>query len=40
VAIVPGIAFGLDDYARISYTLEDEKLEEGLERIEKFLQAL
>ena len=40
VAIVPGIAFGLDDYARISYTLEEEKLEEGLDRIEKFLKSL
>ena len=40
VAIVPGIAFGLDDYARISYTLEEEKLEEGLDRIEKFLRSL
>ncbi len=40
VAIVPGIAFGLDDYARISYTLEEEKLEEGLSRIENFLKSL
>ena len=40
VAIVPGIAFGLDDYARISYTLEEDKLEEGLGRIEKFLRSL
>ena len=40
VAIVPGIAFGLDDYARIAYVLEETKLEEGLERIKKFLLSL
>lgn len=40
VAIVPGIAFGLDDYARVSYTLEENELEEGLDRIEKFLRSL
>lgn len=40
VAIVPGIAFGLDDYARIAYVQEEKRLEEGLERIEKFLRSL
>lgn len=40
VAIVPGIAFGLDNYARIAYVLEEKRLEEGLERIEKFLRSL
>lgn len=40
VAVVPGIAFGLDDYVRIAYTVSAENLEKGLERIEKFIKTL
>lgn len=40
VACVPGIAFGLDDYMRISYALDTESLVEGLEKIRKFLEGL
>jgi aspartate aminotransferase len=40
VAVVPGIAFGADDYVRISYATNMENLEKGLDRIEKFAQAL
>jgi len=40
VAVVPGIAFGADDYVRISYATSMENLEKGLDRIEKFAQAL
>ena len=40
VAAVPGIAFGLDDYVRISYAVSTENLEKGLERIEKFVNSL
>lgn len=36
VAVVPGGAFGADDYIRISYAASMEKIEEGLDRIEKF----
>jgi aspartate/methionine/tyrosine aminotransferase len=33
VAIVPGEAFGLDGYARLSYALGDDDLEAGLDRM-------
>ncbi|MGH8959032.1 MAG: pyridoxal phosphate-dependent aminotransferase [Acidimicrobiia bacterium] len=34
VAVVPGEAFGLDGYARMSYALADQDLETAMERIE------
>ena len=37
VAAVPGIAFGADDYLRISYATSMANIEKGLERIEKFV---
>jgi hypothetical protein len=37
---VPGIAFGADDYIRISYATSMANLEKGLERIEKFCKGL
>ena len=40
VAAVPGIAFGADDYIRISYATSMENLEKGLDRIEKFARSL
>ena len=40
VAAVPGIAFGADDYIRISYATSMENLEKGLDRIERFCRAL
>jgi aspartate/methionine/tyrosine aminotransferase len=39
VAIVPGEAFGAPGYARLSYALGDAQLEEGLDRLAKFLEA-
>ena len=36
VAAVPGIAFGADDYIRISYATSMANIEKGLDRIEKF----
>jgi len=36
VAAVPGVAFGADDYIRISYATSMENIEKGLDRIEKF----
>ncbi len=36
VAVVPGGAFGAEGYIRISYAASMEKIEEGLNRIEKF----
>jgi len=40
VAAVPGIAFGADDYLRISYATSMANLEKGLDRIEKFTRGL
>ena len=40
VAAVPGIAFGADDYIRISYATSMENIEKGLDRIEKFCRSL
>src|SRR5581483_6894315 len=37
VAIVPGEAFGAPGYARLSYALGDDDLEEGVNRIGKLL---
>lgn len=37
VAVVPGIAFGDDDYIRLSYATSMDKIKEGLDRIEKVL---
>ena len=39
VAIVPGEAFGAPGYARLSYALGDEQLEEGLNRVANLLAA-
>lgn len=38
VAAVPGIAFGADDYIRISYATAMANIEKGLDRIEAFLK--
>ena len=40
VAAVPGIAFGADDYIRLSYATSLANIEKGLERIEKFCRTL
>jgi len=40
VAIVPGVAFGADDYVRISYATSMENLKKGLDRIENFAKGL
>lgn len=40
VAVVPGAAFGNDDYVRISYATSMERLREGLRRIEVALAKL
>ena len=37
VAIVPGEAFGAPGYARLSYALGDDALEEGVTRLAKLL---
>ncbi len=40
VAAVPGIAFGADDYVRISYATGMANIEKGLERMERFVRSL
>ncbi len=40
VAAVPGIAFGADDYLRISYATSLANIEKGLDRLEKFAKGL
>lgn len=40
VAVIPGSAFGLDNYIRLSYATSKELIEEGLNRIEVFLNKL
>src|SRR3954467_2694968 len=40
VAAVPGIAFGADEYLRISYATSMPNIEKGLDRLEKFTRAL
>jgi aspartate aminotransferase len=40
VAAVPGIAFGADDYIRLSYATSMANIEKGLDRMEKFVRAL
>jgi len=40
VAAVPGIAFGADDYIRISYATSMANIEKGLDRMERFVRRL
>ena len=40
VAAVPGLAFGADDYVRISYATSLASIEKGLERMDSFVRAL
>ncbi|CCO07194.1 pyridoxal phosphate-dependent aminotransferase [Desulforamulus hydrothermalis] len=40
VAVVPGIAFGGDDFIRLSYATSMENIKEGMDRIEKLLRQL
>ncbi len=39
VAVVPGVAFGLDEHVRLSFATSMVKIDEGLNRIEKFVSA-
>ncbi|MBL4934874.1 pyridoxal phosphate-dependent aminotransferase [Clostridium sp. YIM B02515] len=40
VAVIPGSAFGVDNYIRLSYATSLENIEKGLNRIENFLKKL
>jgi aspartate aminotransferase len=40
VATIPGISFGADDCVRLSYSLSDADIQEGLLRIKRFVENL
>jgi aspartate aminotransferase len=40
VAVIPGEAFGVDNYIRLSYATSLENIEKGLARIEEFVKSL
>ena len=40
VAVIPGAAFGLENFIRLSYATSMEVIEEGLDRIKSFLGKL
>ncbi|HOU13105.1 MAG TPA: pyridoxal phosphate-dependent aminotransferase [Anaerolineae bacterium] len=40
LALVPGIAFGMDTNVRLSYAADTETIEKGLERLARFMQSL
>ncbi|WP_373898447.1 pyridoxal phosphate-dependent aminotransferase [Haloimpatiens sp. FM7315] len=40
VAVIPGIAFGADEYVRLSYATSMNNIVEGLKRIKKFVSLL
>jgi aspartate aminotransferase len=40
VAMVPGVAFGADDYLRISYATSLDQIEKGLDRMERFAKKI
>ena len=40
VATIPGISFGADDCVRLSYSLSESDIEEGLRRIKRFVNAI
>ena len=40
VAVVPGVAFGLDGYFRFSFATDMETIKAGINRIEKFIKSL
>ena len=40
VAVVPGIAFGMDNFIRISFALGEERIREGIKRIADFTEKI
>ena len=40
LAVVPGVAFGLDDYIRLSYAADIKDVREGITRIKHFIETL
>ncbi|MBU1076808.1 MAG: pyridoxal phosphate-dependent aminotransferase [Spirochaetes bacterium] len=40
VAVVPGVAFGCDNYIRLSFATSDENIKNGVQRIKEFTEGL
>ena len=40
VAVVPGVAFEAEGFCRLSYAISEEKITEGLNRIDSFISRL
>jgi aspartate aminotransferase len=40
VAVIPGIAFGVDNFIRLSYATSMENIKNGLDRIAKFIESI
>lgn len=40
VAVIPGVAFGDDNSIRLSYTVSEKDIEEGLKRLKKFIEEI
>ena len=40
VAAIPGIAFGADDHIRLSYATDMASIEQGMDRLDKFVRSL
>jgi len=38
VALVPGVAFGMDNHVRLSYAMSDDDIKTGLKRLKDFLK--
>ena len=39
-AVIPGAAFGADDFVRLSYAVSRENIEKGIKRIAEFVAML
>lgn len=39
VAVIPGVAFGADDYIRLSYATDMDTIKKGMERLDKFVRS-
>ena len=40
VAVIPGECFGANEYIRLSYSLSDDKIIEGIKRIKAFTEKI
>lgn len=40
VAVIPGSAFGVDEYIRLSYATSMENIKKGLDRMENFVDKI